>query len=126
MFKIAKNKAKHLCVAYRCTNSKNAKDRFCSKHRHRYVKENDPVAYSYHLLKVNAKRRGKGFNLGLEEFREFCKTHDYPTGKGVRKNRLSVDRIDVSKGYQIDNIQLISVSDNSKKWHEVDRGECPF
>lgn len=35
----------------------------------------------------------------------------------TRKLTPSLDRIDRTKGYSLDNIQWLSVSDNSKKWH---------
>lgn len=115
MFKIVENKHPRLCCAYRCPNRRGSRDRFCSKHRHRYNKIMRPVAYAYHNLKANARRRGKHFDLSMEDFREFCKQTGYIDLKGKVKSAASIDRIDASKGYTIDNIQVLTLEENGRK-----------
>lgn len=123
MFKIAKNKDSSLCQAYRCGNKHTPKDRFCAKHRHRYNKEMNPINYVFHLRKSRAKERGHEWDLTLEEFREFCKQTGYMEGKGKKAGSMSIDRIDNTKGYSLDNIQILSLSENSAKQHT---DNCPF
>lgn len=115
MFKIAENKDSKLCKAYRCLKHRNPKDRFCSKHRHRFNKFNRPVAYAFQTLKSNALRRGKEFTLTLEEFREFCKKTNYIDNKGKTKDSATIDRINPTKGYSLDNIQILTLSENGYK-----------
>lgn len=74
-----------------------------------------PESYTYSLLKSNAKRRGKEFTLTLEEFKTFCQETGYLQGKGKKKKSMSIDRIDHTKGYSIDNIQILSLSENGIK-----------
>lgn len=123
MFKIIETKKEGICKAYRCSNKQTPKDRFCGKHRHRYNKENNPVSYKYNLLRSNARRRGKGFDLSLEEFEKFCADSGYLEDTGKTKSSASIDRIDPSRGYSIDNIQVITLSENTRKMHA---DNCPF
>jgi hypothetical protein len=124
MFRIIKNKAKHLCQAYRCKSNRGGRDRFCSKHRKRYQKYTNPRRYTYNYLKNNAKRRGKFFDLTFEEFVLFCDETGYMDCKGRTKNCGSIDRIDPDKGYTYSNIQLLTVSENSSKQHSDNSDEC--
>ena len=78
----------------------------------------------------NAKRRGKDFRLTLAEFELFCEQTNYLVLKGKTAKSASIDRIDHTRGYFIDNIQVLSLSDNSKKQH-TDKSvnqddDCPF
>ena len=66
MFQIITNKKPHLCQAYRCSEKKAPKKRFCHKHHARFQKETNPIGYTYNALHQNAKRRGKEFKLTLE------------------------------------------------------------
>lgn len=124
MFKIVQNKDKKLCCAYRCKNKRTDKDRFCSKHRHRYDKENNPVNYVFNALRSNAKRRGKVFTLTLEQFKQFCEETDYINKRGKTGKSASIDRIDNNKGYEIGNIRILTLSENSAKWTHDE--EPPF
>lgn len=126
MFKIATNKDKNLCQAYRCGNKHTLKDRFCSKHRKRYEKENNFLAYTFNSLKSNAKRRGKDFSLTIEEFKLFCAETNYLALKGRMASSASIDRIRPGEGYHKDNIQILSLSNNSKKGTAEDFDDCPF
>lgn len=123
---IDKKKDKGLCVAYRCMHKHSARDRFCHKHRKRFQKDNNPLVYCYGYLKQNAKRRGKAFDLTLEEFKKFCDETDYLELKGKLGKSASIDRIDNTKGYSYDNIRVLSLSDNTKKRNEEDYADCPF
>jgi len=120
---IPEKKLKGRCCAYRCKKKHKNKDRFCARHRHIYTKHKDPVAYTYHATRCNAKRRGKDWNLTLQEFREFCEQTDYIKLKGVLSNHYSIDRLDNSIGYQLDNIRCITNNQNSSKGSKE---ELPF
>lgn len=126
MFKIIDSK-KHLCKAYRCGNKRTAKDPLCSKHRHRYNKENNPLAYAYNTLKSNARRRGKPFTISREYFETFCKEHDYLARKGKSADSASIDCKIPHLGYVEGNLQVLSLSNNSKKMHADNSPDyCPF
>lgn len=116
-----KNKDK--CCVRGCGNNRSRRSRLCSKHLHRHYKEINLLAYTYDLLRQNARRRGKIFEITLDEFREFCDETRYLERKGRTAECASIDRIIQSKGYVKGNLQILTVSDNSiKGTDEV----CPF
>lgn len=126
MFKEAKNKKPHLCVAYRCLNNKGTNDRFCYKHRKRYKKETNLLAYTYDLLKQNAKRRKKIFTISLDYFRKWCRDNNYLKLKGKSAKSASIDRDNPNLGYVEGNLKLLSLSANSKKHHTDKEINYPF
>lgn len=75
----------------------------------------DVIKASYYNLRGNAKRRNKEFDLTLEQFREFCIRTEYHLGKGKTKTSYSIDRIDDNKGYTLDNIRILTLSENTQK-----------
>lgn len=124
MVEIESKRSKGLCVAFRCSNTNVGSDKFCSKHRKRQQKKNNLVAYTFNLLKSNAKRRGKFFDLTLDQFKTFCKETGYLVLKGKKCESASIDRIDHSLGYSIDNLQVLSLRDNGTKGQQ--EGQAPF
>ena len=123
MFKIIPaKKEKGLCVACRCSNKRHAPNRFCHKHHKRFQKESNPTVYVFGALKQNARRRGKAFTLTIEQFKDFCTRTGYLRLRGKTGKSASIDRIDPSRGYTADNIQILSLSANSKKGVK----DCPF
>lgn len=120
---IPSKKKKGLCPAYRCKNKIANKKRFCHRHHAQYQKETNPFGYFYSQLKQNAKRRGIEFKLTREEFERFCIKTNYLDLKGKSANSASIDRIDPNKGYEIENIQILSLSENTKKMHRDNSSE---
>lgn len=129
MVKSSIKKAKgRFCCAYACTNKPvPKKGGLCHKHYARELKERDPVAVRYNQFKSSAKQRGKAFNISLVQFREFCSRTGYIVNKGYRGKVATIDRIDNRKGYEIDNIQLLSLSANASKGAKnFDEDNLPF
>lgn len=93
----------------------------CSKHYTRKRRNENPLKSSYQALKDNAKRRGKDFSLTLEEFKKFAIETGYVYGRGRTVDSFHIDRIDESKGYHIENIQILTNSENVKKFHKIKR-----
>lgn len=108
-------KDKSLCTTRGCKKEKSSGHKHCGMHHMRLVRKNNPMRASYTALKNNAYRRGHSFSLTFAEFTQFCYETDYIAGKGRTKKSFSIDRIDPSKGYHIDNIQCMTVSENSRK-----------
>lgn len=77
-----------------------------------------PAKRAFHNLKNNAKRRGKEFNLSYDWFLKFVTDTNYIEKKGREPHSLSIDRIDNSKGYTEDNLQVITFSENASKGDE--------
>jgi hypothetical protein len=76
----------------------------------------DPIKYVWHNLKDRAKQRPKDFTIPLHVFRLWCEENNFVPGRGD-----SVDRIHNQDGYHIWNIQKMTLKDNIKKYHEVDK-----
>lgn len=103
------------CTTKYCKNSADSAG-LCYKCISRKRRAADPVKASYYNLKANAKRRGKEFSLTLEEFKQFCVKTEYLNWVGRGADSYHVDRIDETKGYHVDNIQVLTNRENKKKW----------
>jgi heterodisulfide reductase subunit C len=89
----------------------------CYKCISRKYRENNPIQSSFQNLKTNAKRRGKEFTLTFNEFKKFAIETNYIFGKGRSKTSFHIDRIDEILGYCITNIQILTNSENTKKYN---------
>lgn len=119
----AKKEAGRYCCAYACTNEPiKRKGGLCHKHYARKRRLIDPISTRYNQFKGNARKRNKAFSITIEQFREFCKKTGYLIDRGKRGANATIDRIDNSKGYHIDNIQLLTLRQNASKGVSY----CPF
>ena len=105
-----------ICVSRGCKNDKAKKLILCHKHKHRRFKQINPLSYFYSVLKQNAKRINKDFDLTIDEFKDFCKETNYIEKKGINKNALTIDRINQKRGYSFDNIQVLPNTVNRQKY----------
>lgn len=112
------------CITEDCSNDRAPQRRVCYKCRTREVRKRRPVLAAYYTLKANAKRRGKEFDLTLEQFEQFCHKTLYIGYKGRTGTALSIDRVDSSKGYTMDNIVVLTNSENGAKGFR--EGNTPF
>ena len=103
------------CSTPYCKNDKVKNRTICDKCRMRKYKENHPMEYTYNNLRCNAKRRGKEFKLTFEEFKKFCEENDYMENKGKTANSLSIDRDKNEEGYFLDNMQALTLAENTIK-----------
>jgi hypothetical protein len=103
------------CATKWCRNEAAPGKTRCHKCHSRWYKEAHPYGYYFNLLRCNAKRRGKQFNLSIAEFRDFCVKYQYIDKKGKQATSLSIDRKDDARGYTIDNIRVLTLSENSRK-----------
>jgi len=107
------------CSTKHCRNKAAKGRRICYKCKTAKYKEKHPMRYAFSVLRNNAKRRCIEFTLTYEEFQEFCYQYDYLRGKGKKAESYSVDRIDNLKGYTKNNIQMLTLSENSRKGTKV-------
>ena len=121
---IAKKKI-GICVSHACPNNRRDGN-FCNKCIKRKQSAKNPIRTSYYNLRTNAKRRGKEFNLTLEEFTKFAIETEYINKRGKTAKSYSIDRMDNSKGYSIDNIMVLTLSENSIKQNKIDYSDVPF
>ena len=102
------------CKTLHCRNKKD-RGTLCFKCISRRYRSKNKIKAAFYNLKSNAKRRNKFFDLTIEQFTQFAIETDYIKGKGKSIDSFSIDRIDNAKGYTIENIQILSISDNAKK-----------
>lgn len=124
-----KKKQGQYCCAYGCRNKPaEKKGGLCHKHYERKRREIDPVATRYKQFKGNAKKRGIGFFITLEQFRRFCDRTGYIKQKGRRGFAATLDRRCNFHGYYIWNLQILTLRANASKGnrHAGDNFECPF
>lgn len=117
------------CLTEGCINEAVKGRRFCHTCTKRKYRQKYPLKYWYDTLKMNAKRRGKVFDLTLDQFENFCIKTGYNEKKGKTADSLSIDRRDAEKGYTKSNIRAISLSDNSKRRFDpsvAPEEDCPF
>lgn len=95
------------------------RERYCATCSTRRKRTINPVGSAYSNLKQNAKRRGHAFDLTLEQFKAFCVATDYIVRKGTSKESYTIDRIDPTKGYTLDNLQVMTNQENGRKSNKV-------
>lgn len=107
--------SKNKCATKFCRGitTKAGKSPYCAKCRSRRWKAAHPVTYAYNKLKYRAIQRGKSFSLTLNEFEIFAKTSGWLDDKGKTAGSLSINRINPDLGYEVGNIEAITLSENS-------------
>lgn len=106
-----------------CSNNAQKNRLICSTCLSRQTKETNPFLYFFNALRNNAKRRGIPFLLSLSEFKNFAVETDYIKKKGTSQKSLTIDRLNDQIGYHIDNIQVLTNSQNAKKsrlYYDID------
>jgi len=94
------------------------KGHYCYACAKAIYRKNNPIKAAYQSLRSGAKRRGKAFNLTFEQFKTFVVKTEYMKNKGTRSESYHIDRIDETKGYTIDNIQIMTNSENVRKYYK--------
>lgn len=116
--KLNKTHQKGKCQTRHCKNK--PQGRFCGTCRARKWRIEHPEKYAYNNLKNRAKQRGIEFTLTFDQFKKFCVKTKYIAGKGRHRDGLTIDRRDERKGYTIDNIRTLTLSENIKKYLSYD------
>jgi hypothetical protein len=100
---------------------KKLEDPLFSKRRNRRYRDNNTERLALDSIKARAKLKGIIFDLKWEDIKDYdtCPVFNEKLkrarGSGGKKFSPSVDRIDPTKGYTKDNIQVISKLANSMK-----------
>lgn len=105
-----------VCVG--CGKAFNRKGLKCNTCIKRAQREANPIKAAFFDLRTNAKRRKILFDLTFEQFEKFCIETTYMIGKGKTKDSYSVDRKIESLGYTEGNLQVLTLSENTKKENE--------
>ncbi len=91
---------------------------FCYRCAQRRNRERNPLVYAYKTLRSNARRRKHPFTLTLEQFEVFCIETGYLARKGRNPDSLTIDRIDARRGYEVGNLQVLTLIENVRKQNE--------
>lgn len=112
-------KSSQTCESPRCQQPKARQNgyllRYCWRCKSRLLKLNHPATYFLNSLRHSARKRGLSFTLTVEQFREFCDRTGFLALKGKKENDATIDRIDWNRGYEADNIQMLSHGLNSRQ-----------
>ncbi len=92
-----------------------SKHSICTKCLSRRWRANHPDKAAYKDLRHSARKRNIPFRLSFSRFLELCESSNYLILKGVKGNDLQIDRIDVNRGYEDDNVRVISAMENVAK-----------
>lgn len=96
----------------------------CRRCRVRLWRANNPIRAIHNAIKNKARRRGVPFSLSLEYFTSLCEETEYHKTRGRLPDDFHLDRIDCTRGYEDDNVQVITASENCKKSHvEYPKGQ---
>lgn len=118
--KIPPKKKNKICAKHHCTG-KAIHGKFCEKCRRRDWVKNNPERDKFNNLKGNAKRRKIPFNLSFAEFKLFCDQNDYVSKVGRSKTSMTIERIRRHEGYQFDNLQALTNTENVHKYNYYER-----
>jgi len=91
---------------------KSGRSPFCSKCRTRHWRERNPISYFFAKLRTRAKERGHAFSLTREQFAALWQQKGLNGGK--TKFSLSFHRIRNGEGYHHRNVELRTLSENSR------------
>ena len=104
-----------ICKHWGCSKATKPNKRECGTCRSRLTRIRNPERYAYQQVKRSADLRDIPFLLSYEEFQQFDEQTGYTKSKGRENDSMTIDRIDSSKGYQLDNIRAITWADNCAK-----------
>ncbi len=104
-----------ICKTKYCTTKTPKHRTICCKCISRKYRSDNPVRSSFDILRTNAKRRGKEFDLTFDQFKKFAIETEYIAGKGRSSQSFTIDRIDQDLGYTINNLQVLTNAENVKK-----------
>lgn len=111
------------CLTPDCKKEAVKGRKICNTCKSKIFRSKDQVRYFLANLKRSAIKRHIPFDLELEEFRSWATKVNFRFGIKKHGDRDSVDRIRNNEGYNINNIQKLTVSQNSKKYHAHDKQE---
>lgn len=134
MFTFKQRPGHGLCHVRGCRNPHYKRSRLCCKHMKQKWRAEHPVHAAWRNLQDSARKRRIPFTLTIIQFIEFAEATAYVDHKGVTKLCLHCDRIDPERGYEWDNIQVLTCSENSAKdnrkryvkFYQQQQPECPF
>lgn len=111
----ASKKRRGLCAVYRCRRPRADRRVVCNTCKCRLFRLKRPDYYAWVCLEASARKRGIGFEITFEQFQEFCVRTDYLQTKGKHPDSSSINRKKHWLPYTIDNIEIMSIHDNTSR-----------
>ena len=108
----ARKSRKGICKHWGCQNVARQGRRDCETCKGRKTTIKNPERYVWREIKKSAKKRNISFELTFEQFLDFDRQTSYVASRGKESESLTIDRIDSSKGYQVDNIRALTWLEN--------------
>ena len=109
-----------LCATPYCRNRRRENRSDCHTCKSRKHRAAHPEKFAFRSLKAHAKERGIEFAITFEQFMEVALKSDYIEKKGNHAQGLTVDRINNLKGYILNNVCVMTRSENSVKRAKFD------
>ena len=115
MYKLKVNPRPDLCKVFGCGKRRGNKQVLCSQHALRLWRHKNPIRSAWNDLVTKCRRKKRELGLTFEQFQEFVSRTRYIDNKGRERHCFHIDRIDPSRGYHMDNIQVLTCSENTAK-----------
>lgn len=112
---LAKKRREGICKHWGCRNLVRCNRWDCETCKARKARIEHPERYAFQQVKRSADMRSIPFNLTFEEFLEFDRQTGYVASKGHKRESLTIDRIDSSRGYEVGNIRALTWDENCTK-----------
>lgn len=113
------------CRVPTCNNPSARHRTLCHKCRSRKYKRNNPWRYYYNSHKQSARRRKIPWKLTFKQFRKIWRDSGKFEAK-VNGEGWSMHRVDVNKGYEVENVEIIPVQLNVEIFWTHDRYQINF
>lgn len=111
---LKRKRASGVCATPRCTKAPRTGENLCARCRDRIWRSRHPEHHLWNNLKKSAKRRGIQFTITVEEFKQFSDANGLVATVGRGAESATVDRIDSSRGYSLDNLRVLSNRENGR------------
>lgn len=115
---LARNKALGICCHWGCSRPSRPGRADCNTCKSRKTRLKDPLGYLFRQVKESARKRSIPFHLTREQFQTFCEQTGYLDKRGREPDDLTIDRIDSSGPYSVDNIRVLNWLDNCSRTYE--------
>ena len=112
---LARKQREDQCKHWGCANLARPGGRDCETCKSRKARLKNMTYYAYTQVRTSAAKRDISFELTFKQFKIFDKQTGYVESKGRELDSLTIDRIDPTKGYSIDNIRTLTWSQNCAK-----------
>lgn len=121
-YKLKKSPGDGLCHVQYCKNQRaycwkkeKWNSRLCPKHSQRRWRACNPIQSAFRACIDHARARNLHWGISFADFKHMCEATSYVDAKGTTRHALTIDRKDACKGYTLDNVQVITQSENAAK-----------